>query len=545
MLQVRTVAGALVHRLEGWFDAQWVDKLNQPHTLRFSLSLDNPAVPDGSLESPNEIWLYNGAHELLRKFIIQETEYHIEDGAFACVVDCADHLAQLADEANDVTGSTSTRTVRQIVQSILDAQTNSRPIRMGNIVPAIADATRIVEDSEGDSLLSMLNSLREMDIGGRFMVDLNRRLNWYTMTTNNAGLVFSLQNNLAGYTERRKHRRVYNEIFVKGMRKPDNTYVGVTGGSVESTASQAIYGTRPFTIRSKKIKTADAATKIATKFLNDHAFPPIDRTLPAVDLETLKRGTVLTDEEIDNEVWVGRAVKLRIPPLVPVASYMNDTTTLNIVGITRDLVEWAKVTIEFGINDDDFFKDLADRERDTSEAAEEPEGPLNINPETYPAEIEIAHTDLEDCAATIGDEGQVVVVNATGDAHTYTTGGTAGQALKRNVANTGLEWGNAGILSVEDLSDLGVPTDAQLGEVTDDSPNNGLHFFPSEGDSNDDHLMVVLLKRASNKTGLGTPTGFCLGWVTTAGAEYGLWQFPPNGSANSDWQPVNLYSAAS
>lgn len=507
-LQLRDSSGTLLHRLDGWFGDDYTRNINEPSRLVLTFAMSNPAVQAGDVEGPNEIWLYNGAHEIEDKLIIQKEKAIINGVRATWQVEAEGFLSQLRDEKGLISGSASPLTLDTIIGNLISGQSNSNPLSKGFIDPELAAAQRNFTGSTGKTFLSILNQLREDNIGGYFYVDEQRRLHWRKLSTAGAAFFFHPENNLGGYTEERETKNVFNRIFVEGRIQSDGTRIGIGDANkdgtengnnyIEDTTSQTTYSVRPHWIVNHGITTEAQALTYAQWFLDEHKVAPVRRSMPAVDRLILKRGVTLTDEELDKKLRLGLAVKIRRPSIIPAAGSDSDVFTQNIVGIQRKLSAPSDVKVDFGLEQIDFFKLLAKEEKAKADEQDNTDDEIEdlvstIIPENW--------TDLGDTGASIGSAGsihqvntagdtiqslsigtagQVPVVNTSANALTYSSGGSAGEFLKRNSGDNGVEWGSIGspeeVTSKSDIT-TGASDPAAFFFVTNDtvsSDNNGL-----------------------------------------------------------------------
>ena len=80
-LESRQQNGTLLHYIDEWFGASWLDEANVPGTLSFSYDGNNEFA--GDFVFPNEIWLYQGDNTTVReKFVITNIDAVEDEGYF-------------------------------------------------------------------------------------------------------------------------------------------------------------------------------------------------------------------------------------------------------------------------------------------------------------------------------------------------------------------------------------------------------------------------------------------------------------------------------
>lgn len=529
ILQVRTPGNNLLHRLSCWYDSNANYRMNEAATLEFSLPVTEPAVTAGDVTAPNEVWYYNGAAELKTKFVIQEVEIIAEGGGRSLRVRCEDYLSRLRDDAV-VLSLTGDITVTQAVTSILAGQVSDVQVKLGTIDAEIASTTVRLEATDGATPMELLNEIREQ-VGGYFYVDSSRALQWREFSASaQTGLVFHLDWNVAGYREKRTTARIANRVYVQGAIDPDGVLVEVDSGGnnyIEDTVSQAAYGIRIHRINNRRIKTATAANLIAQQWVDDHANPPTERTLPAVDWQSLKAGQEIdTDDDPYQGVGtIGRKVKVRRPDWAPDASWSPDMEATWITGLSVDLARPWNPQVTFGVIEDDFFKEVAKLDEKTQilqaerNAFDALDDALND-----PTQVPNTFLDLDDTPSS------------------YT--GQARKTVRVNSAETALEFNLDVAIVSTTKSGLGTLADPGIGEVTADTVNEGTYYWRDGATVNADWLMFTFFIQATSIANLGNPGKWMLGWVST-GADEGLYWYAPDGTANGEWKPVNHYSTSS
>lgn len=426
-LQVRTRDGVMLHRLDGWFNCQEERKINQPGTLSFSMPLEHPVVATGDLSGPNEIWTVDGAGIVQHKYVIQEERARLDLHGNTYNIRAAGYLKFLSDQRSNIPLSGAIN-VENVVNTIVAKFEGTPPITKGFIEPSIASAAVDAGDANVQSLLSVLNSVRKSGIGGWFELDNERAINWRNLSTAFPEQVFQLADNLTGYEEKTQRGEIFNRIFATGgVVGPGNDKRILELGSpgyIEDAASIATYGRRAKTINNWWIKRQGQLDAFAQNYLNEHKNPPVQRTLPAIDLSQLQQDPDDTTTRIESVVRLGAPVTLKPPSEIPGSPAPFN---VNVVGFTRKLDDPLAVTIEFDEEEIDIFRRLVE--------AIQVEGPTNIlnvitqdvedlwqairtvvsDFEDLIDELELPDTflDLDDTPSAYTDAGgQIVTVNS-------------------------------------------------------------------------------------------------------------------------------------
>lgn len=370
VLQVRTRDGVMLHRLDGWFNCQEERKINQPGTLSFSMPLEHPAVATGDLAGPNEIWTVDGAGIVQHKYVIQEERARLDLHGNTYNIRASGYLKFLADERGNMPLSGAVD-VEDVINQIVIQFDGTPAITKGYLEPSIASAAVDIGDANFQSLLSVMNSVRKSGIGGWFEVDNERAINWRSLSTAFHEQVFQLADNLTGYEEKTQRSEIFNRIFATGRvvgTGLDKTIVQLPSpGYVEDATSIATYGRRSKTLSSPIIATQTQLLALAQNFLDDHKEPPVQRTLPAIDLSQLQQDPDNTTLRIESVVRLGAPVTLKPPSEIPGSPVPFN---VNVVGFTRKLDDPLAVTLEFNEEEIDLFRRLVH--------AIQVEGPTNI-----------------------------------------------------------------------------------------------------------------------------------------------------------------------
>lgn len=532
ILQVRTREGVMLHRLDGWFNCQEERKINQPGTLSFSIPLEHPAVQTGELAGPNEIWTVDGAGIVQHKYVIQEERARLDLSGNTYNIRASGYLKFLADERGNMPLSGAVD-VEDVINQVIIQFDGTPEITKGFLEPAIASAAVDLGDVNFQSLLSVLNTVRKSGIGGWFEVDNERSINWRSLTTAFPEQVFQLPDNLTGYEEKTQRGEIFNRVFATGRvvgTGNDKTKVELPApGYVQDQTSIDTYGRRSKTLSSPIIATQAQLTAFAQSFLDDHKDPPVQRTLPSIDLSQLQQDPDNATTRIDSVVRLSAPVTLKPPVEIPGSPVPFN---VNIVGFTRTLDDPLAVTIEFDEEEVDIFRRLV-------QAIQE-EGPTNI--------LNVINQDVEDLWQSLNQniDDILQIIDDLDIPDTFldlddTPGSySAGAIYQANVAENGLSALNLGspgdILHVGSagnaLGYLGIGGAGQL--LTPNTEEDELEWVDSP---------YVPLVTGANQAALGTPAQVSFGLITASGDNrFMFWDADAVVSqVNNAWRDVNSY----
>lgn len=526
IVQVRTRFGVMLHRLDGWFNAQEQKRINQPATFSLSIPLEHPVVGTGDLAAPNEIWILNGSSEVVSKYMIREETKRLDIRGNTYEIRGNGYLKTLAEE-RATSAVDLAETVEDVVDAVISAYDGTPAITKGFIEPAIANAAVDLGEGNRQSLLSVLNSVRAAGIGGWFELDDERRLNWRNLDTAFPEQVFQLPSNLQAYEEKTRQGDVFNRIYATGgvvaidVGVPtDRTIITLPApGYVEDAASIATYGRRVHQISDVRVRTQVQLIAIATAFLNDHKDPPVQRTLPAIDLSRLQQDSAT--EPIQSVVRLGASVFMKPPVEIPGSPA---PFVVIVTGYTRKLDTPLDAKIEFGEEEIDLFRRLVQ--------AIQVEGNTNIT--------NIINQDTEDLWQAFNDLELIETFLDLDDTPSSYSAGAIYQANPAENALVALNIGGAGdILQVKTSENaveyLGLGTVGQL--LTPNSEEDEIEWVDSP---------YIPLVTGGTKGALGTPSQVSFGLITTGGDNrFMFWDAEAVASQdNADWRDVNSYGKA-
>lgn len=546
VIHVRTRFGVLLHRLDGWFNAQEKQRINQPGTFSLSMPLEHPVVKTGDLAAPNEIWILDDTSHVISKYQIREEKMRLDLRGNTYEIRGTTYLKSLSEER--VTASIdSAETVEDVVDAVISAFSGTPAITKGFIEPAIGNAAVDLGDGNRQSLLSLLNNVRLANIGGWFEIDIERRLNWRSLDTTFPEQVFQLPSNLNAYEEKTRDGDVFNRIYatggviITGADPNDRLIISLPApGYIEDAASIATYGRRTHAISDVTVRTQVHLIALATAFLADHKDPPIQRTLPAIDLSKLQQESGSTDEPIESVVRLGAPVILKPPVEIPGSPVPFASV---VTGYSRKLDTPLDVTIEFGAEEIDIFRRLVQ--------SIQVEGPTNIT-NIFNQDVEDLWQALDDAPGTfleLGDTpgaysaGAIYQANPAEDELVALNLGGVGGILYVNFAGNALDYlglGSAGgILQVNSgetaLAYLGIGNAGQL--LTPNSGEDALVW------ADDPYVPLVT---GATKAALGTPSQISFGLITASGDNrLMIWDAEAvTSQANNKWRDVNSYGKA-
>lgn len=489
ILQVRTRAGVMLHRLDGWFNCQEHRRLNQPGTLSFSIPLEHPVVATGDLAGPNEIWTVDGAGIVQHKYYIQEERARLDVQGNTYNIRATGYLKFLSDETFSISLADAV-TVEDAVDAIVAQFGGTPPITKGYLEPVIAQSGVDLGDASFQSLLSVLNTIRESGVGGWFEVDNEREINWRTLRKTFPEQIFQLPDNLMGYEEKTQRGEIFNRIFATGGVVGTGTNKFVlqldSPGYLEDAASISTYDRRTKLISNPTIRTLAQLTGFAQNFLDQHKDPPVQRTLPSIDLSMLQQDPDNLTVRVDSIVRLGATATLKPPVEIPGSPVPFNA---NVFGFARTLDDPLSVTIEFDEEEVDIFRMLAiapggdtNTTNITNQFGQDIE---DLWQEFGNLVIPDEYTDLNDTPSLLGNGGELQQVNEAGNAlEGLPIGDNAGMRLTPNTGGTALEWVNFIQYTGANKAALGTPPIPALGMI-DTAGDNRLMWWDAEAVANE------------------------------------------------------------
>lgn len=493
MLQLRNVAGELLHKVEGFYDGAWKETVNAAGDLKFSLPLDSDLVQTGDFLYPNRIWILNSSAEVLRQYVIIATDSNANTGNFS--VECSGLMYLLNQEYSQNRGvEGETITVGAFIQRNLDFQLGDNPITLGYVHPQYENKNILAGIESDQTIYDNLIALWKR-IGGVITIDSRGRLRWDTDDTDGARYVMSLYEDIENYSFKQDSETVYNRIVAKGKIYDDGTEHTRGEYTVNNTDSQAIYG-----IRVKRVSFGLGSEieikERAQKLIDYTKVPQSTRSIGAIDLSRIQLDPDNPVTPSADFIHPGAKIKINPPSNVP-----GDTTfSTMILSVDRSLADPLSAKITVGKNDPDRPK----RSISNTEFFEF----LDSRFDNAELEGEIGQDQDEDIWAELDPL----------------------IALVDDIINNGATNNGAGILPVGEANADGVST-------TESAAVDHVHFglILIEYD--------IAITNPSSLNGGVAPLGAAQAHIGSAGGTYeGKWYFPPDGTVVGDWQPDPMWN---
>jgi len=203
-------------------------------------------------------------------------------------------VAKVIFDGSGLTGGTqgtvaTTRTVktlREVVDSLLDLQVNTHPILLGAIDTAIGD--NVVQlKVENKTIMAALLELRDL-YGGYFWVNpTNRKFYWKRRQGRNTGQYIRIGKNGQHIEEIEDFSAMANRITALGKGETIESTLSVT---VNDTTSQSTYGIVADTIVDKSIWNTTDLTAFANANLQTRKVPKKSYRIGVIDLARLTSG---------------------------------------------------------------------------------------------------------------------------------------------------------------------------------------------------------------------------------------------------------------
>jgi len=180
----------------------------------------------------------------------------------------------------------TTKTLREVVDSLLDQQVNLLPILLGAIDTAIGD--NVVQlKIENKSIMAALLELRDL-YGGYFWVNpSNRKFYWKRRQGRNTGQYIRIGKNGQHIEEIEDYSAMANRITALGKGETIESTLSVT---VNDTTSQSSYGIVADTIVDKSIWNTTDLTVFANANLQARKVPKKSYRIGVIDLARLTSG---------------------------------------------------------------------------------------------------------------------------------------------------------------------------------------------------------------------------------------------------------------
>jgi len=316
-LELHNPSGDLLYVLNGWTDATWERKVNEPEVLSFTHSVQNDTETSQrwgdlitQLVYPNFVWIFEGDSTTSKqRFRIMETEY-TEDIGGVIRVQAYSILEQLGRE---IVGNYSTqgesdetdpgKTVTQVVQALLAGQTQSVTVSLRSITASVG--SQIFKGKfENKSIWQCLKDLLAI-YGGYITTDNNRRLIWSSYNTTNEGHRVDLNLNAIQIRKRVDYSDLANVVYVAGAGTTNGTRIFV---SATDSASVATYGEIGTVIKDQTITSIDAANELAEKELERRKQPRIYYDVDMIDLSKVQNSEDFAYEA--NAFTIGKKLRL-------------------------------------------------------------------------------------------------------------------------------------------------------------------------------------------------------------------------------------------
>lgn len=180
----------------------------------------------------------------------------------------------------------TTKTVREVVQSLFDMQVNTLPIYLGVIDNAIG-SNNVQLKIENKSILAALLELRDL-YGGYFWVNpSNRRFYWKRRQGRSTGQYVRIGKNGQHIEEIEDYSAMANRITALGKGETIESTLSVT---VNDSTSQSTYGIVPDIIVDKTIWNMTDLTAFANANLQARKVPKKSYRIGVIDLARLTSG---------------------------------------------------------------------------------------------------------------------------------------------------------------------------------------------------------------------------------------------------------------
>ena len=538
----------LLRKVEGYTKGTWVDAVNKPGSLKFSMPLDSTLTQTGDFAYPNRIWLLDGTGQILKRFVITKVKSDVRSGTFD--IECMGLMYLLSQEhVPSATFDTLTGTIQEQMETLMATQDNANPISLGHIHPAIAYATHTSGIATDTTLYGAIMKLWKQ-IGGSIFIDGGGRLSWYDDNVDLAYYVMSLYDDIETYEVSTDFSTVINRIYAKGNIDADDNHDRASTAVINDTASQTAYGIRPM----KKSYNAATPTEIAKMAAIDLAYmkdPRKTRNISAIDLARIQVDPDSPTNPHPEYIVPGLAVKVNPPSNVP-----NDSQfAAIIISVTRKLDDPLGAKILLGEkgptstgargrtttgSDSEFYDILADLKWENEEWNEE----------------------SQDQDEFIWDELDALIPGGSGGPSTSDGDiqpiGPENEAGGANTKLAHVDHEHEGVVKVvaletddADPTDLGTPGGLALGHLGPGAggnfdANEGFYAYPDDGSANTEWVRLLNVRYDASWTqqsDLGLPVGGAVAYIDSGGGtDEGFWKFPPDGSSNGDWEPWTVYN---
>ena len=236
--ECRNAAGGLIGFLRNVNGGQMTQTINSFHKLEFSAPQSEAAYLSGA----NEIWVRDSKGDLAGKFVFVRKQEQRSGGVVMASCECWSYGAQLArefvPEYRALPGEH--KTLETIIEELLALQVNRRPILIGEIDAAIANAEGAFEFTRV-TILSALQSIEEtLEAVTAFWVDDDRRLHWKVVSSEDQGLQLRVERNACSIertvdaTEQATRIYAYGKGDDTGSRLKLTDYPGQTEEYIEA-----------------------------------------------------------------------------------------------------------------------------------------------------------------------------------------------------------------------------------------------------------------------------------------------------------------------
>jgi phage minor structural protein len=276
-LELRQQDGTLVYFLTNWWAGTWTEKTLAPSTIRFSYDATNEFAD--SFVFPNEVWLYKGDNTTVQQKFIITSPSDSESEGYVFDVESKSLIYQLTKELVDDYSVTVDTNISQIVQDLLDFQTQTPVIGIGKIDRAIGDEQRTWK-VENKTILEALYDLQRT-VGGYFEVDVNRRLNWRRSIGFDLGHQIRLGKNSTLVTRTIDYTDLATRIIAYGFGVEKDVRLTVT---VNDASAQSSFGIIVGYFNDKSINDIDMLTEAANAELNRRKTPRTTYDIGVIDL---------------------------------------------------------------------------------------------------------------------------------------------------------------------------------------------------------------------------------------------------------------------
>lgn len=487
ILQVRNSSGTMLAKVEDFIDGSWKSSVNSTGAINLTFPLDSDIVQSGNLAYPNRIWLYDSTLEPLQQFIIVSVEYDHTDGT--CDIEGATLLYLLDQEYRNLDVAINVTTVRDCIESLLASQVNANPIPIGFIHPTIATQPATFSVEADMSILTALQNLRK-SIGGIISIDSYGRLKWDWEATYPPIYGMTLYDDIETYKETINTDTVINRIYAEGKiyeaSATSHYRPAPSGGYVEDTASQAIYGIRPMrmTFNTSTPSELDLRAGAVLQYLKD---PQVKRDISAIDLARVQLDPDSPTTPHPEYIYAGARIKITPPSNIPNASAFNSI----ILSVDRSLTDFLGVTITVGDIDprrtasgsgssSEFFDELADIFEESFEWDET----FNQQDADIWAALDTLQGDFNTLEEPETDVNEIQPVGAA-------------NALGANTKFAPSDHEHEGIIKIynasyDQVSDLPTPSGMAIAYISDDAQGEaGWYKFPEDGSTNADWEPLV------------------------------------------------------